>query len=393
MKATILFLLLSCCLTMFGQTETEYQKYLRERNEKLQSMQNERDEGIERLNKEWEEYYKAEQEAYANFVKKMEAKWGKGNAKESTQTDWVEYSEDGNTRSSVDFETGEAVIEIIQEKDEKPDIKKLEDGIKFLIVNKGKTKDYDSEVEKSIPLQDKPVLENQVIAPDGTIVTEQNIEKEAKNIVAHSEPEIKTIKGADNTERTVITVRLNLAPDHIKTRAEQYSNEVTKYCNKYGIDPTLALAVMQTESSFNPKAKSHVPAYGLMQIVPNSAGADCAESLNKGFKIPTANYLYEPENNIEMGIHYLYLLKKRYFSKVENNDSQTLCMIASYNTGAGNVSRALRGDTKISKAIPQINEMSYDQLFKHFSKKLHKETQDYIVRVTERMNNFKKWIK
>ena len=94
-----------------------------------------------------------------------------------------------------------------------------------------------------------------------------------------------------------------------------------------------------------------------------------------------------------MGIHYLYLLKKRYFSKVENNDSQTLCMIASYNTGAGNVSRALRGDTKISKAIPQINEMTYDQLFKHFSKKLHKETQDYIVRVTERMNNFKKWIK
>ena len=81
MKATILLLLLSCCLTMFGQTETEYQKYLRERNEKLQSMQNERDEGIERLNKEWEEYYKAEQEAYANFVKKMEAKWGKGNAK------------------------------------------------------------------------------------------------------------------------------------------------------------------------------------------------------------------------------------------------------------------------------------------------------------------------
>ena len=313
---------------MFGQTETEYQKYLRERNEKLQSMQNERDEGIERLNKEWEEYYKAEQEAYANFVKKMEAKWGKGNAKESTQTDWVEYSEDGNTRSSVDFETGEAVVEIIQEKDEKPDIKKLEDGIKFLIVNKGKTKDYDSEVEKSIPLQDKPVLENQVIAPDGTIVTEQNIEKEAKNIVAHSEPEIKTIKGADNTERTVITVRLNLAPDHIKTRAEQYSNEVTKYCNKYGIDPALALAVMQTESSFNPKAKSHGPAYGLMQIVPNSAGADCAESLKKGFKIPTANYLYEPENNIEMGIHYLYLLKKRYFSKVENNDSQTLCMIA-----------------------------------------------------------------
>jgi hypothetical protein len=47
-----------------------------------------------------------------------------------------------------------------------------------------------------------------------------------------------------------------------------------------------------------------------MQIVPRTAGADCAQSLKKPFSAPTGNYLYEPENNIEMGVHYLYLLKK-----------------------------------------------------------------------------------
>ena len=144
------------------------------------------------------------------------------------------------------------------------------------------------------------------------------------------------------------------------TRAQNYVKEVQKYCQKWDVDPALAFAIMQTESSFNPKAKSYVPAYGLMQIVPRSAGADCAQSLKKPFSAPTANYLYEPENNIEMGVHYLYLLKKRYYTKVTDVRSQNLCIIASYNTGAGNVAKALRGDYNISKAIPQINEMTYE---------------------------------
>ena len=94
-----------------------------------------------------------------------------------------------------------------------------------------------------------------------------------------------------------------------------------------------------------------------------------------------------------MGVHYLHLLRKRYYSNVDDKDSQDLCVIASYNTGAGNVARALRGDTKISKAIPQINEMSYDELFRYFERKLLPETQNYIRKVTERMNNFRTWMK
>ena len=94
-----------------------------------------------------------------------------------------------------------------------------------------------------------------------------------------------------------------------------------------------------------------------------------------------------------MGVHYLHLLKKRYYTNVKDSRSQDLCVIASYNTGAGNVARALRGDTNISKAIPQINTMTYDELFRYFERKLLPETQNYIRKVTERMNNFNKWMK
>jgi len=393
MKRCLLIILIFSSLGCFAQVETEYERFVREQNEQIKAMQKQNEESIAKLQKEYEDYVKAEMEAYNKFVKERELQWGKGNVKESTQTDWVEYSDDGKTRSTVDFETGEATIEIIQEQNKEVDKKEIEEKLKFLLTNKGKTKDYDSDVEKAAPLQEKPVLEDQVITPSGTVVTEKNIDKDVKEIAETIKPEVKTIKGDDNVERKVVTIKLELAPDHIRTRAEQYKNEIQKYCEKWDVDPALAYAIMQTESSFNPKAKSYIPAYGLMQIVPKSAGADCAQSLKKPFSAPTGNYLYEPENNIEMGVHYLYLLKKRYYTKVTDKNSQNLCVIASYNTGAGNVAKSLRGDYNIGKAIPQINGMTYDQLFKYFEKNLLPETQNYIRKVTERMNNFKTWLK
>ena len=398
MKKLIVTILLSLCfVAVNAQVESEFEKFKREQQEQMKAMMQSDSALYKELEKEYQDYVKAEKEAYEKFVKEISAMWGGDNVVESTNKEWVEYSDDGQSRSVVDFEQGEAKIEIIiTPEEEKSEVKleaKVEEKVKDLIVNKGKTKDYDSSKEKAVPLQETPVLENQVQTPSGEVITENNVNEGVKEIVQEAVIEKKEITGDDGEKRQVVTIKLDLAPNHIKTRAEVYKNEVEKYCLKYDVDPALAYAVMQTESSFNPKAKSHVPAYGLMQIVPSSAGQDCAASLKKDFVKPTANYLYEPENNIEMGVHYLHLLKKRYYTKVTDPRSRDLCVIASYNTGAGNVARALRGDTKISKAIPQINEMSYDELFKYFEKKLLPETQNYIRKVTERMNDFNKWMK
>lgn len=397
MKNVFFISVLLCFNMLNAQTESEFEKFKREQEAAMKMMASNDSASIANLEKEYQEYIKAEQEAYDNFVKEMSAMWGSDNVVESTNKDWVEYSDDGTSRSKVDFEKGEVTLEIIvtpdESKSEEVIENKVEDKIKELLISRGKTKDYDTPKEEAIPLQETPVLENQVQTPSGETISNNNIEEGVKEIMKETEIVKEEITGDDGETREVVVVKLDLAPNHIKTRAEKYKEEVEKYCRKYDVEPALAYAVMQTESSFNPKAKSYVPAYGLMQIVPASAGKDCAQSLKKSFSKPTANYLYEPENNIEMGVHYLYLLRKRYYTKVEDPDSRDLCVIASYNTGAGNVARALRGDTKISKAIPQINEMSYEELFKYFEKKLLPETQNYIRKVTERMNDFRKWMK
>jgi soluble lytic murein transglycosylase-like protein len=49
---------------------------------------------------------------------------------------------------------------------------------------------------------------------------------------------------------------------------------VRQASRKYGVDESLILAIMQTESSFNPYAVSRSDALGLMQVVQHSAGKD-----------------------------------------------------------------------------------------------------------------------
>ena len=393
MRKYIALLLLLVGMGCHAQVESEYERYVREQKAAMEQMKSDQDSKIEEMNRQYEEYVKAEKEAYSKFMKAMSAKWGDGNVAESTRKDWVEYSDNGNSRSIVDFENGEATVEVVTTPGKNVNTEELEKTVKILILNKGKTKDYDSSVEQAEPLSEEPVLQGLVETPSGEVVDENNVDESVKEIVENAVVEVKTVKDPGGKERQITSVSFELIPDHIRVRAEKFADQVGKYCGQFNVEPSLAYAVIQTESSFNPKAKSYVPAYGLMQIVPASAGADCAQSLKKNFSKPTANYLYDPDNNIEMGVHYIYLLRKRYFKDVNDKRKQDLCIIASYNTGAGNLARALRGDTNIKKAIPQINDMTYDELFDYLRKNLLKETQNYIVKVTERADNFKKWMK
>ncbi len=98
---------------------------------------------------------------------------------------------------------------------------------------------------------------------------------------------------------------------------------------KYDVDPALVAAVIEQESRFKPRAKSHVGAKGLMQLMPRTG------------RWMGANNLYDPEQNVDAGVKYIAYLNKRF-----NGDTKKI--IAAYNGGEGNVMRY--------KGIPPFRE-------------------------------------
>jgi len=93
------------------------------------------------------------------------------------------------------------------------------------------------------------------------------------------------------------------------------------------LEPSLVLAVIMAESSFNEQALSRVGAQGLMQIMPATA-ADIARRMGNADFQP--DDVWKPETNIKMGMFYLNWLLERY-----NGDISLA--LAAYNAGLGNV--------------------------------------------------------
>ena len=66
------------------------------------------------------------------------------------------------------------------------------------------------------------------------------------------------------------------------------------------MDPHLVRAVIKVESDFNPHARSHKGAQGLMQLMPDTA------------RLRNISNVYDPDENIDTGVHHIKLLLDRY---------------------------------------------------------------------------------
>ena len=339
----------------------------------------------------FEEYQTGQQQAFNKFIEgdstafaqykaDVEKKWRE--FLDSSREQWVSYSEGKETKRVVNFEEGYVEIETLVETTEPEPLKKAQEQIA-------------EQVQEIIQEEDgtgAKVLDGQLATTDGKVVTDENVENFAEDVSVETKIEEQRQVGTDKVERLVVTVRIPMVPDHLMKRAEQYLVDVKRFCNEYDLDVAMVMALVQTESFFNPKAKSHAPAFGLMQLVPTSGGREASRFVFGKDESPSPHYLYNPRNNIQLGTGYLRKMRTAEFSNVKNSQNALYCIICAYNTGPGNVARAITGKRDLGPAIEIINTMTPDELYAKLVRDLpYAETRDYIQRVVDRAPNYVAW--
>jgi soluble lytic murein transglycosylase-like protein len=99
-----------------------------------------------------------------------------------------------------------------------------------------------------------------------------------------------------------------------------FSQIVDQAAKKYGVEPALIAAVIETESKFNPDALSRAGAQGLMQLMPGTA---------RGLGVTNAS---DPLQNVLGGAKLLGQLLEKYGGNLDK-------AIAAYNAGSGAVDK------------------------------------------------------
>ena len=378
-------LFLGSC-NVFAQ-DLSWEEYRQQRQEQLSEYEAVQDSGLFASEAEYEAYVYQQEMEYQQFRDEMERKWG--DFKERTKKNWMEYKKGGKVRWDVDFEEGQGTVEVLaDESDDEESLKKaVAETIAEMIDSRGsETEMPDEESGEKEDVLPEPVLSDQIDIPED-MDTQQYAEE------VSDQAEIKEVQGEDGQVRQVAVLNLALVPDHLRTRAEKFRSEVESYSNQYDLDPTLVLAIIHTESFFNPMAKSHANALGLMQIVPRTAGRDVYRVLNGEDAIPSSDFLFQPDQNVLFGSTYIDILMNRYMRGIDNKTVHEYLVICAYNTGAGNVARAYINTTNFNNARDKINGMSPQENYDYLLANLPwDETKDYLKKVTERRAQYQEWL-
>jgi membrane-bound lytic murein transglycosylase C len=311
-------------------------------------------------------------------------RWGKG-AQVADRTVYVKYSQGYNSRVITDFDHGILSVETRDAKDPKGSLHTAIIAA-LLTGSDPATVDLFSDKDVTVDPSRRPYLYGLIHDNQGkSISTRRDADAYATYLVANR-AKSRAVPPAEGGGIAWF-VNLTMVRNFEARGADRYRASVDKYAAQYHVSPTLVLAIMRTESNFNPFAVSGAPAYGLMQLVPTSGGRAAQKRVSGVDQTPTSDYLLDPEHNIELGVAYLSVLSNDEFPAVANQTSRDYCVIAAYNTGPHNVTRIFASDR--AAAFTAINAQQPAELFEHLRTGLPmQETRDYVVKVTGHRKEF-----
>jgi soluble lytic murein transglycosylase len=136
-----------------------------------------------------------------------------------------------------------------------------------------------------------------------------------------------------------------------------YKDDLFVNARERGLDPYDVAALIRQESEFNPTAKSHANAYGLMQLMP-ATGRMLGRQ--QGMKAVPTSLLLNPGVSIRLGTEYLR-------QQLVNWDGDLFRTLAAYNAGPGRVHQWLqwrsdyREPAEFVESIPFTETREYIQ--------------------------------
>ncbi len=362
---------------LFG---SEFQNYLKAHNDEFTKYQKD-------IDNDFATYKKAYDEAFKEYKSEITKKWPTPEI--STNFKWVEYDRGYDSKKVIDYQKKLIGIEVIAKnsKEAEQKIGKIFDDLFTYDVNKGFLNDIlEQKISKKLGYGREPLQSNEKLIGDMYKKDEQQSIK--NTIVADKLKEVKF----NNT--LIYKMEIPFPPNALLVKAKLYKNTVKEQAKKQNLDEALIYAIIENESSFNPLAKSNAPAFGLMQIVPQTAGVDSYYAIYGQKRLLTSEYLFEPTNNILIGSTYLNILYYTYLKDIKDPKNRLYCTIASYNGGSGGVASSF-GAKSITQASNEINSLSSDELYKKLMEDLSSnETKKYLFKVrksfNEYVNNLKK---
>lgn len=351
---------------------------------------------------------------WQNYKRSIRDKWGY--AEVSTTKKIVVYSKDKTMKVAVDFENNQLKAGFVNQA--KVTTEQLIAFISSVLMrsatdpaNPDQQSDSNMTIAESIglkpdeigPLAKKLATDASTVSPqDDAKQTAQDIKQQSELIKRHAqqieEPRVrrkeqefaeqldkeeKQTARVDPREKSSTIKKLPINDSRLN-RAMRFHHIVEGLAKEYGLSEALIFAVMETESSFNPSAVSPIPAFGLMQIVPTTAGLDVNQRILKTSKAPSKEELFDARTNVVFGSAYIHLVMSRYFKKVTSAESRLYCAIAAYNTGPGNVARTFNQsrDMSLSKMASKVNAMEPEQVKVFLIENLPAdETRRYIQKV------------